>query len=190
MAAIRLPGVCGFYSDRDAGGLISITAAREPLAIIGDKERRPMILDGRTLILVADGGRARVFEEPRRGGPLHERPEWLAGLSVPHAAVAGPQGGGHDRMGHASHATAGQTGRDKAEAGFMVLLSRRLQTLFREQDFDQLILIAAPKALGMLRRHLPASVKTKLAVSEPHDRLAASADTIHEVVRRLRRLSA
>lgn len=36
-----------------------------------------MILDGRTLILVADDRRGRLFEEARRGGPLIERPDWI-----------------------------------------------------------------------------------------------------------------
>ena len=31
-----------------------------------------MITDGRTLVVVADGARARLFEEARRGGPLTE----------------------------------------------------------------------------------------------------------------------
>ena len=49
-----------------------------------------MILDGRTLVLVADGGRARLFEEARRGGPLHEHPDWLADLAPHRRPSPGP----------------------------------------------------------------------------------------------------
>jgi len=41
-----------------------------------------MIEDGRTLVVVADGRQARLFEEARRGGDLHERTAWLADLPV------------------------------------------------------------------------------------------------------------
>ena len=149
-----------------------------------------MIPDGRTLILVADGGRARLFEEARRGGPLIEHAEWLAGLSVPAMASKGPRGGGHDRMGPGVHATAADGGRDKAEAGFLTLVARRLETLFTRQRFDHLILIAAPRSLGHLRRHLSAGLAAKLVLSEPRDRVAASVADIQQAVRGLRRVHA
>lgn len=149
-----------------------------------------MIPDGRTLILVADGGRARLFEEARRGGPLTEHPDWLAGLSVPPMASPGPRGGTHDSLGHGSHATARPGGRDKAEAGFLTQLARRVETIFNQRRFDHLILIAAPRSLGHLRRHLPAGLTAKLELSEPHDRVAATVAEIQLAVRALRRVNA
>ena len=148
-----------------------------------------MILDARTLILVADGRRARLFEEARRGGSFTERPEWIAGLEAPHLASTGPRGSSHDRMGHASHATAHEAGRSKAEAGFLALLSKRLETVFVERAFDHLILIAAPRALGALRRHLAGGLKARLELSEPHDRVSANIDDIQQAVRTLRRVN-
>lgn len=149
-----------------------------------------MILDSRTLILVADGRRSRLFEEARRGGPLTERTEWIAGLEPPHPASAGPRGGVHDRLGHASHATAHDGGRDKAESGYLTQLARRLTVVFGDHDFDHLILIAAPRALGVLRRQLSDGLKARLVLSEPHDRLAAGAAEIQQVVQAMRRKSA
>lgn len=149
-----------------------------------------MIPDGRTLILLADGRRARLFDEPRRGGPLTERSEWLAGVSVPHLASPGPRGGVHDSLGAGSHTTAHAGGHEKAETAFLVELAKHLDSVFAKQRADHLIVIAAPKALGVLRRQLSAGLKAKLALSEPHDRLSASVDEIHEAVRALRRVNA
>ena len=149
-----------------------------------------MIPDGRTLILVADGGGARLFEEARRGGPLTEHAEWLAGVAVPAVASKGPRGSSHDRMGHGVHATATDGGRDKAETGFLTQVARRLESVFTQHRFDHLILIAAPRSLGHLRRQLPAGLKARLVLSEPHDRLAASAADIRQAVRDLRRAHA
>lgn len=129
-----------------------------------------MITDGRTLILVADGRRARLFAEARRGGPLTEHPDWL---TLPAAASEG-----HPH------------GRDKAEADFLAQLCGRLEPLFARHGFDGLIVIAAPRALGVLRRHLPAGLKARLELSEPHDRLSASAEDIQQAVRDLRRVNA
>lgn len=149
-----------------------------------------MILDSRTLILVADGRKARLFEESRRGGPLVEHPEWVAGLTPPHVTSPGPRGGVHDRFGHGSHATAHGGGREKAETEFLAALAKHLASVFDDHGFDQLILIAAPRALGVLRRHLPDGLKTRLALSEPHDRVSASLADIQQAVRALRRISA
>ena len=130
-----------------------------------------MILDGRTLILVADGRRGRLFEEARRGGPLIEQPDWI-----------GSQGG----TVHVSH----PNGCDRAEADFLAQLLRRAERIFAEQAFDHLILIAAQRALGVLRRHLPGALKARIELSEPHDRLTASAEDIQQTVRALRRVNA
>ena len=127
---------------------------------------------------------------PRRGGPLTERSDLLAGLSPPHVASHGPRGGVHDSMGPGSHTTAHAGGHDKAEAGFLAELCRRLDGVFAKEGADHLIVIAAPKALGIVRRQLPAGLRTRLAHSEPHDRLAATADEIREAVRALRRVNA
>ncbi|MCE3290019.1 MAG: hypothetical protein K0R83_2031 [Caulobacter sp.] len=132
-----------------------------------------MIPDGRTLILVADGRRARLFEEARRGGSLTEHAAWLADLFISPTPAHGWRGGG-----------------EKAEAGFLTRLAHRLDALFTRHRFDHLILIAAPRSLGQLRRHLAAGLKARLELSDPHDRLAASLDDIQQTVRALRRVNA
>lgn len=145
-----------------------------------------MITDGRTLVVAADGGRARLFEEPRRGGPLTEYPEWLAGLAprvFPHPG----SGAVHDRMGHATHGVATVTAADKSARDFLVQLVARLEDLVAEHRFDYLIVFAPPRALGMLREALPRALRQRLVLDQAHDRVDADAEVLREAVRALRR---
>jgi protein required for attachment to host cells len=148
-----------------------------------------MITDGRTLVVAADGGRARLFGEARRGGPLTEHPEWLAGLEPRAFAHPGP-GAVHDRMGHATHGVATVAPADKSARDFLTRLGVRLANLVDEHHFDHLIVFAPPRALGMLREALPRALRQRLALDEAHDRIDASADVLREAVRALRRSAA
>lgn len=145
-----------------------------------------MITDGRTLVVTADGGRARLFEEPRRGAPLTEHPDWLAGLTprvFPHPG----SGAVHDRMGHATHGVATVTAADKSARDFLVQLVARLEGLVAEHRFDHLIVFAPPRALGVLREALPSALRRRLALDQAHDRVDADAEALREAVRALRR---
>lgn len=149
-----------------------------------------MIEDGRTLLVVADGRKARVFEEARRGGALHERAEWLSELPPFSVGEAGSPGRVYDRFGHAGHGVTSQSPHDKAEHEFLAGLVEQLDWIMREQEFDDLVLIAAPKALGVLREVLPKGLVHKLKGSDAHDRLAASIEDLHAALRAIRRESA
>jgi len=145
-----------------------------------------MITDGRTLVVAADGGRARLFEEPRRGGSLTEHSEWLAGLEprvFPHPG----SGAVHDRMGHATHGVATITAADKSARDFLTRLGARLAHLVDQHRFDHLIVFAPPRALGMLREALPTALRRRLALDQAHDRVDADAEALREAVRGLRR---
>lgn len=145
-----------------------------------------MITDGRTLVVAADGGRARLFDEARRGGPLTEHPEWLAGLA-PRTFPPPGSGAVHDRMGYATHGVATVTAADKSARDFLTRLGARLASLVGEHRFDHLILFAPPRALGMLREALPRALRQRLALDEAHDRVDASGEVLREAVRALRR---
>ena len=140
-----------------------------------------MVADGRTLVVVADGGRARIFEESRWGGPLSEWCDALAGLTPPAPGRGPAPGGVHDSHGNAH---------DKGERAFLIRLADRLEALARERPFANLVLIAAPRALGVLREALPPSMKHRLRASEASDRLDADAPHIRKALRALRRESA
>lgn len=129
-----------------------------------------MTPDARTLVVVADGRRARLLEQPRLDGPLHDRPEWLAGLKEHHD---------RDVPSHIIHPG---DARDRAEKVFLRELARRLDDLNAQQGFDQVILVAPPRALGHLRRGLSTAVARKVVGSDAHERVDATIITLQSVV--------
>lgn len=129
-----------------------------------------MTPDARTLIVVADGRRARLLEQPRLDGPLHDRPEWLPGLKEHHEHDA------PSRIPHAGDAN------DRAEKAFLHDLARRIDNLNARHRFDQVILVAPPRALGHLRRGLSTAVMRKVVGSDPHERVDATIITLQSVV--------
>jgi protein required for attachment to host cells len=133
-----------------------------------------MIPDARTLVVVADGHRARLLEQMRLDGPLHDRPDWLDGLKERHAHSRKPAP--HD--GDAN---------DKAERAFIKDLAHHLEGVARDHAFDQLILIAPPRALGHLREDLPKALASKVVGSNPHEWVDAPIMTLEDVVRAVRR---
>ncbi|ENZ80574.1 MULTISPECIES: host attachment protein [Caulobacter] len=137
-----------------------------------------MTPDATTLVVVADGHRARLLEQPRIGGPLHDRPEWLAGLKEHHD---------HDGPSHITHA--GDL-RDRAEKAFLRDLAKRLDDINARHGFDQVILVAPPRALGHLRRSLSITVARKIVGSDAHERVDATIITLQSVVQAARLASA
>lgn len=133
-----------------------------------------MTPDATTLVVVADGHRARLLEQSRLGGPLHDRPEWTAGLKERHE---------HDGPSHITHA--GDL-RDRAEKGFLRDLAQRLDDLNARHGFDQVILVAPPRALGHLRRALSTAVARKVVGSDAHERVDATIITLQSVVQAAR----
>jgi len=133
-----------------------------------------MIPDASTLVVVADGHRARLLDQPRRDGPLHDRPEWLVGLKPHHAHASGAaphEGDPHDR----------------AERAFVKDLAHKLDEVAKAHDFDQLILIAPPRALGHLRAALSKGLADKVVGSDPHERVDATIMTLSDVVHAVHR---
>lgn len=133
-----------------------------------------MTPDVKTLVVVADGRRARLLEQPRLGGPLHDRPEWLPGLKEHHDHVS------------PSHITHSGDVHDRAEKAFLRDLARRLDDLNARHGFDEVILVAPPRALGHLRRALSTAVARKVAGSDVHERVDATIITLQSVVQAAR----
>ncbi|NQE60692.1 host attachment protein [Caulobacter sp. RHG1] len=129
-----------------------------------------MTPDARTLVVVADGHRARLLEQARIDGPLHDRPEWLPGMREHHE---------HEGPTHIVHS--GDV-RDRAEKAFLRTLGKKLDDLICRQSFDHVILVAPPRALGHLRGALSSPVARKVVGSDPHERVDATIITLQEVV--------
>ena len=126
--------------------------------------------DAITLVVVADGRRARLLEQPRIDGPLHDRPEWLADVKEHHDHAA-PR-----------HITHSGDARDRAEKAFLTGLAKRLEGLSAKHHFDQIILVAPPRALGHLRDALSPGLAKKVVGSDPHERVDATIITLEAAV--------
>lgn len=137
-----------------------------------------MIADARTLVVVADGRRARLLEQSRIDGPLHDRPEWLADVKEHHD---------HAPPSHITHAG---DFHDRAEKAFLHGLAKRIDALVAHNAIDQVILVAPPRALGHLRDALSTAVAKKVAGADPHERVDATIITLESVVHAVRFASA
>lgn len=144
-----------------------------------------MDLAGASLVVVADGREARVFEERHRGGPLLDITARLGDLSLHRPQGSSPRGSTHDRMGPASHAGDKPTPGDRRETDFTGLVGARVARIMRGGGYDGLVLMAAPRTLGQLRRVM---TRAGLIVThaEPHDRVSESPAALRNRLRELR----
>ncbi len=144
-----------------------------------------MIEDKRTLLVLADGRRVRLFEEARRGGPLKERNSWLKAMPPFHQPGATQRVTVHARVGAASHASH-EPPRDKGERRFLSDLADHLEQVMRDHNFDDLVLVAPPRALGVLRKALSSGLQKRVVAADPHDRLDAKLDEVRDHLRATR----
>jgi len=145
-----------------------------------------MNLDERTLVVVADGRRAEIFEEARRGGPLEPWPDALSAMTVPGTGHGPGPGRVYDRAGHAFHGVTSESPHDAAERHFVTALAKHFDTLHRERPFDGLVIIAPPKALGVLRKALSPAMKHRLRASEAKEITGATASVVRTTLHDLR----
>ena len=125
-----------------------------------------------TWILIADGAKARVVEqdkESRRYRPAFEEPHF--GTTAQSKEIASDRPGRtFDSGGEGRHAMEPSTDPQRyAKLSFARELADRLSQAANRQEFDRLILVAAPRTLGDLRSMLPDSVKAKVAVEIDKD---------------------
>lgn len=122
----------------------------------------------RVRIVVADQSEARFYDAEHRDSELrlvgaltdpqahlHDRDfkSDRPGRVYDHAAGAGRRGA------TAHHGTGGERTPRKHEAQiFARRIAAQIQTAYRQNEFDRLILMAAPGFLGLLRQALPVSI--------------------------------
>lgn len=138
-----------------------------------------MIEDRRTLVVLADGRRVRLFEEARRDGPLHEKAGWLKAMASFQQPGSTQRVTVHARAGGSTHASH-EPPRDKGERRFLTDLAAHLEHVVRDHNFDELVIMAPPRALGILRKALPTGLQKRVAATDPHDRLDESLETVRD----------
>lgn len=117
----------------------------------------------RTWVLIADATRARVLETTTGTSGMKPVPGLAFETDIPpaHELVDDRQPRSMESVGHARHAiTQGIDPRRKEKRRFVDHLAAEIEQ--RAGDFDRLVIVAAPQALGDLRKALSEAVKAKV----------------------------
>ena len=107
-----------------------------------------------TRVIVADNARARIFEYHSGINQLQEQEAFVhseARLSNRNL-VGDSSGKSVDQHGSLDPAT---TAKEHEAQNFAKMLARHLKELHNQRHYENLILIAPPRFLGMLRKELP-----------------------------------
>lgn len=126
--------------------------------------RRPV-----TWILVADGSRARIFKAASKGR-IEEKDEMAAAHPPTRDLVSDRPGRTFDSVGQGRHAKEPPTdAHEKAETAFLRSISKKLGAACQKKEFDHLIVVAAPRALGTLRNIFPGPLAHAVTKEISHD---------------------
>lgn len=132
-----------------------------------------MLDNGPAWFLLADGRRARVLVEQRRGAALQTPDEWV--LQISEDELYEPQDRpprSFDRVGGGRHAMdKGRSLHQQEEENFLKRVAERVAEADKHKQFDHLVIAAPPRALGTLRELLPASVQSRIRAETPKDLL-------------------
>lgn len=136
-----------------------------------------------TRVIVADNARARVFISHSVINRLEEVESFVhSEARMSNSELVGDSSGKSvDQHGSLDPAT---SAKDHEEQNFARFLGRRLKALHNEQHFEQLILIAPPRFLGVLRKALPGSLDRLVTRSIDKDLTTADVDTIIDYIKR------
>lgn len=147
-----------------------------------------MLEDGIAWLLVADGRRARVLVEPRRGAALSEPPEWA--MAIGPDELYDPQDRpprAHDRVGQGRHAMDKRDLHEAEEENFLKRVAQRLAEAEKQSAFSHLVVAAPPRALGLLRSLLPGAVLQKVRADLDKDVVDEDAEALRQRLRDLLR---
>jgi protein required for attachment to host cells len=141
-----------------------------------------MLQDGTVWMLVADGRRARVLVEQRRGASLEE-PADLS-MEINEEDLYDPQDRpprSFDRAGAGRHAMdKGRSLHEQEEENFLKRVAHRIGDAEKHNQFDYLVIAAPPRALGLLRNMLPAGAKSRIRADLSKDLLGESVPQLRE----------
>lgn len=139
-----------------------------------------MLQVGTTWFLVADGRRAKVLTEPRRGADLQQF--WA--MEISEDDLYDPQDRpprSFDSAGAGRHAMDGGRNLHEAEEEkFLKRVADRVTDAERRNDFDHLVVAAPPRALGLLRSLLSDAAQARVRAETPKDLLDEDAPKLRE----------
>jgi protein required for attachment to host cells len=136
----------------------------------------------KTPVIVADNVRARIFSWHSATNHLEEMEGFVhpEGRLTNSELVADSAGKSVDQHGSLDPAT---SAREHEEQNFARLLGKHLKELHNEQHFEQLILIASPKFLGLLRKSLPGPLDQLVTRTIDKDLTTAEVATIIDYIK-------
>lgn len=130
-----------------------------------------MLENGHVWFLLADGRRARMWEEPARGADLMQHVDWA--MEIGEDDLYDPQDRpprAHDSMGPGRHAMdRGRNLHEAEEEKFLKRVADRVTDALKRGSFEHLVIAAPPRALGLLRNALPDAVKAKIKAEVAKD---------------------
>ena len=130
-----------------------------------------------TRVIVADSARARIFVSHKSVSQLQEVEGFAhaeAHLSESELVSDAP---GRSRNPHGSLDPA-TSARDHEAENFARLLARHLKELHNQRHYEELILIASPRFLGVLRNQLPGPLDRLVTRTVDKDLTTASIEQI------------
>jgi len=141
-----------------------------------------MLQNGPAWFLLADGRRARVLIEERRGASLEAPDEW--DMEISEDDLYDPQDRAPRSFSSVGAARSamdkGRNLHDAEEAKFLKRLAERLGEAEKGRRFEHLVIAAPPRALGTLRELLPQSVQARIRAETPKDLLDEDAPKLRE----------
>ncbi|MGE3928856.1 MAG: host attachment protein [Hyphomonadaceae bacterium] len=139
-----------------------------------------MLVDGETWFLLADGRRARLYVQPRRGATLQAPDDWKLEISDEETYdIQDRPPRSFDRVGAGRHAMdGGRNLHEQEEVKFLKRVADRIVEAEKQKAFRHLVVAAPPRALGILRESLPASVQAYVRAEAPKDLIDESAEQL------------
>lgn len=119
----------------------------------------------KTWVLVADGARARILRSLGAGQGLATVEEFTAPEGRALAQDLGSDRPGRTQMASGNrHAVEPRSDpRDLVEEAFLRQVAHRLEEANRDRSFDRLVVVAPPRAMGLMRKALSSQVQARVA---------------------------
>jgi protein required for attachment to host cells len=142
---------------------------------------------GVTWIVTADAAEARIFSERVRSGALRELPELRMTVSDAERGAGRRQTGAvYQRQGVGRHGAGDRSPEHEAERRFLKRVATRLMVSAGRGEFERLVLMGPPHALGALAQALPPTVAARVDVTDPHERRQDDAEALRRHLREAR----
>lgn len=146
-----------------------------------------MDVGGVTWIVTADAVEARIFAERVRSGAVKELEELrMSATDAERSAGHKQRATVHDRQGHGRHGAGENSNSDEATRRFLKRVANSLSLAAGKGEFDKLVLMGPPRALGVLKDLLPTQLAAKVETTDPHERKRDTADDVRQHLREAR----